>query len=41
VIGRIYRAEESQFESTSIGDYVARVFVGLRRCDGVYSNTKI
>jgi hypothetical protein len=37
-IGRIYWAEESQFENTPIGDYEVMVFDGLRRGDGVYSN---
>ena len=40
-IGGIYRAEESQSESTPIGYYVFRVFDGLRRFNGVYCNSQI
>ena len=35
-IGRIFGAEESQFESAPIGEYVVWVFNGLRRSNGVY-----
>ena len=35
-IGRIFGAEESQFESAHIGEYVVWVFNRLRRSNGVY-----
>ena len=38
--GRVYWAEQSQFETTPIGNYIIRVFDGLRRCDSVCGRSR-